>query len=209
MLTRATEEHNRRVVSTVPAVSGFRPETGLKWIAGLFAYGLGLSALYATTGFGLPCPFRAITGWDCPLCGGTRMGSALLHLEIGAAFAFNPLAMVALIVVGSLGVAWTVQLAGGPGLRLPARLREWSASVRPTSWLLAAAGGARRLHGAPQRPLRSRLLGLVSRQTRDSSFRTACPDSAAAKDTPLVFRARNPCGADWAGRSLYLVVTSV
>jgi Protein of unknown function (DUF2752) len=127
------------VVSTVPAVSGFRPETGLKWIAGLFAYGLGLSALYATTGFGLPCPFRAVTGWDCPLCGGTRMGNALLHLEVGAAFAFNPLAMVALIVVGSLGVAWAVQLAGGPELRLPLRLRGWLAPVRPTSWLLAAA----------------------------------------------------------------------
>lgn len=127
------------MVSTVPAVSGFRPETGLKWIAGFFAYGLGLSALYATTGFGLPCPFRAITGWDCPLCGGTRMGNALLHLDTGAAFAFNPLAMVALIVVGLLGVAWTVQVAGGPRLRLPARTREWSASVRPTAWLLAAA----------------------------------------------------------------------
>jgi hypothetical protein len=125
------------VVSTVPAVSGFRPETGLKWIAGLFAYGLGLSALYATTGFGLPCPFRAITGWDCPLCGGTRMGSALLHLEIGAAFAFNPLAMVALIVVGSLGVAWTVQLAGGPALRPPMAMRERFAAVRGTWWLVA------------------------------------------------------------------------
>jgi hypothetical protein len=129
------------VASTVSAVSGFRPQTGLKWIAGFFAYGLGLSALYATTGFGLPCPFRAITGWDCPLCGGTRMGSALLHFEFGAAFAFNPLAMIAVIIVGSLGVAWTIQLAGGPAFRLPARMREWSASVRPTSWLLAAAAG--------------------------------------------------------------------
>ena len=128
------------MVSTVPAVSGFRPETGLKWIAGLFAYGLGLSALYATTGFGLPCPFRAITGWGCPLCGGTRMGSALLHLEIGAAFAFNPLAMVALVVVGSLGVAWTVQLAGGPALRPPAAMRERFAAVRGT-WLLVAVLG--------------------------------------------------------------------
>jgi hypothetical protein len=123
------------VVSTVPAVSGFRPETGLKWIAGLFAYGLGLSALYATTGFGLPCPFRAITGWDCPLCGGTRMGSALLHLEIGAAFAFNPLAMVALVVVGLLGVAWTVQLAGGPALRPPTAMRKRLVAVRGTWWL--------------------------------------------------------------------------
>jgi hypothetical protein len=123
------------VVSTVPAVSGFRPETGLKWVAGLFAYGLGLSALYATTGFGLPCPFRAITGWDCPLCGGTRMGSALLHLEIGAAFAFNPLAMVALVVVGLLGVAWTVQLAGGPALRPPTAMRKRLVAVRGTWWL--------------------------------------------------------------------------
>ena len=125
------------MVSTIPAVSGFRPQTGLKWIAGLFAYGLGLSALYATTGFGLPCPFRLITGWDCPLCGGTRMGSALLHLEIGAAFAFNPLAMVALVVVGSLGVAWTVQLAGGPALRPPTAMRERFAAVRGTWWLVA------------------------------------------------------------------------
>ena len=65
------------------------------------------------------------------------MGSALLHLEIGAAFAFNPLAMVALVVVGSLGVAWTVQLAGGPALRPPTAMRERFAAVRGTWWLVA------------------------------------------------------------------------
>ena len=127
------------MVSTAPAVSSFQPQTGLKWIAGFFAFGVGLSALYATTGFGLPCPFREITGWNCPLCGGTRMGSALLHLEIGAAFAFNPLALVGLIVAGSLGVLWTDQLAGGPRVRLPVKVGERLASVRPTSWLLAGA----------------------------------------------------------------------
>ena len=137
-LLRAREEHNRRVVSAAPAVSGgFRPETGLKWMAGFFAYGLGLSALYATTGFGLPCLFREVTGWECPLCGGTRMGSALLHLQIGAAFAFNPVALVGLILVGLLGVLWTVQVAGGPGLRLPVKLRERLMAVHPSSWILA------------------------------------------------------------------------
>jgi Protein of unknown function (DUF2752) len=124
------------VVSTA-AVSSFQPQTGLKWIAGFFALGLGLSALYATTGFGLPCPFREVTGWNCPLCGGTRMGSALLHLEIGAAFAFNPLALVGLIVAGSLGVLWTIQLAGGPALRPPTAMRERLAAVRGTWWLAA------------------------------------------------------------------------
>jgi hypothetical protein len=64
------------------------------------------------------------------------MGSALLHLDIGAAFAFNPLALVGLLVLGSLGVLWTVQLAGGPRLRLPANLRQRLRPARLTSWLL-------------------------------------------------------------------------
>jgi hypothetical protein len=123
------------VVNTTPEVAHFRPETGLKWIGGFFAFGLGLSALYAATGVGLPCPFREITGWDCPLCGGTRMGSALLSLNVGAAFAFNPLALVVLVVVGLLGVLWTIQLAGGPVLRPPAAMRERFAAVRGTWWL--------------------------------------------------------------------------
>jgi len=125
------------VVNTTPEVAHFRPETGLKWIGGFFAFGLGLSALYAATGLGLPCPFREITGWDCPLCGGTRMGSALLSLDIGAAFAFNPLALVVLVVVGSLGVLWTIQFAGGPVLWPPATMRERFAAVRATWWLTA------------------------------------------------------------------------
>jgi hypothetical protein len=63
------------------------------------------------------------------------MGCALLHLEFGAAFAFNPLAMVALVVVGLLGVAWTVQLAGGPALRPPTAMRKRLVAVRGTWWL--------------------------------------------------------------------------
>jgi hypothetical protein len=55
--------------------------------AGVLAAGLTLSAVYATTGAGVPCPFLALTGWSCPFCGGTRMGSALLHGELSAAFA--------------------------------------------------------------------------------------------------------------------------
>jgi hypothetical protein len=134
--------HNRRVASTAAiAESRFRPETGLKWIGGFFAYGLGLTALYAATGVGLPCPFRAVTGWNCPLCGGTRMGEALLHLDIGAAFSYNPLALIGLVLLAALGVLWTVQVAGGPAVRLPTMLRNRVAAVGQTRWLIAGVIG--------------------------------------------------------------------
>jgi hypothetical protein len=108
------------------------------YVGAFFAGGLALTALYATTGVGLPCPFRALTGWDCPLCGGTRMGDALLHGEIGAAFEFNPLALVGLLILGVLGALWALEAAGGPAVRLPRTLAEPLRRVRPTHWLLIA-----------------------------------------------------------------------
>jgi len=129
------------VASVERVETRFRPDTGLKWIGGFFAYGLGMSVLYASTGVGLPCPFRMITGWNCPLCGGTRMGDALLHLEVGAAFAYNPAALVGLAVLATLAMLWTVQLAGGPAVRLPKLVRDRLAAVRPTTWLAAGVIG--------------------------------------------------------------------
>ena len=73
--------HNEKVaVSTV--ARPFRATRAAGYVGAFFAGGLALSALYATTGLGLVCPFRALTGWDCPLCGGTRMGAALLHGDV-------------------------------------------------------------------------------------------------------------------------------
>lgn len=37
------------------------------------------------------CPFLAVTGWQCPGCGSQRAVHSLLHGEIGAAWAVNPL----------------------------------------------------------------------------------------------------------------------
>ena len=37
------------------------------------------------------CPFHALTGWLCPLCGSLRAAHALLTGAPGAAFALNPL----------------------------------------------------------------------------------------------------------------------
>src|SRR5512132_3576466 len=105
------------------------------YVGAFFAGGLALSALYATTGIGLPCPFRALTGWDCPLCGGTRMGGALLHGDVLAAFGFNPLALVGLVILGVLGALWTVEAVGGPAVRLPHPLADRLRRVSPTQWL--------------------------------------------------------------------------
>ena len=118
-------------------VRQFRAVRAAGYVGAFFAGGVALSALYATTGLGLPCPFRAVTGWDCPLCGGTRMGDALLHGDVSAAFGFNPLAVVGLLMLGILGVLWAVEAAGGPAVRLPRPLADRLQRVRPSHWLVA------------------------------------------------------------------------
>jgi Protein of unknown function (DUF2752) len=127
--------HNENVAVSTD-VRHFRATRAAGYVGAFFAGGLALSALYATTGVGLPCPFRAVTGWDCPLCGGTRMGAALLDGDVLVAFGYNPLALISLLVVGLLGVLWAVEAVGGPAVRLPRRLAERVRRVRPAHWLV-------------------------------------------------------------------------
>ena len=51
------------------------------------------------------CPFRMLTGWQCPGCGSTRACYQLIHLHPIAAFKLNPLMMMTLpfLVYGLLG----------------------------------------------------------------------------------------------------------
>src|SRR5216110_856326 len=49
-----------------------------------------------TTGFFPKCPFRALTGLQCPGCGSTRACYQLMHLHPIAAFKLNPLMMLTL-----------------------------------------------------------------------------------------------------------------
>jgi hypothetical protein len=62
--------------------------------------GAGVLALGALTYIGVadphrpgsvfpPCPFRMLTGWNCPACGGLRMTHDLLHGDIAAAVVDN------------------------------------------------------------------------------------------------------------------------
>ena len=86
------------------------------------------------------CPFKLLTGWDCPACGGLRMTHDLLHGNLSAAVVDNvflliglPLLAVwsvwrrrrgrrvftpmALIVITISAIAWTV-LRNVPGFPL-------------------------------------------------------------------------------------------
>jgi hypothetical protein len=115
---------------------------GLPVTAGILTGGLALSVVFTTTGLGLPCPFLAVTGWLCPLCGGTRMGGALLHGDLYSAFTANPLALVAVSVLAVLSVLWFVELLGGPALRPPRPVVQRLQRVPVSVWLVLGAAVA-------------------------------------------------------------------
>lgn len=130
-----------RVSTDRPTPDAFSPAAGLRALAGLAAVGLGLSALALTTGWGIPCPWRTLTGTLCPFCGGTTLGVALLRGDLATAWAANPLVLTGLLLLTVLGALWSLELAGGPAVRLPRRLR-----LGATGWTvfvgLVAAGFA-------------------------------------------------------------------
>lgn len=76
----------------------------VRLIAGL---GSGVAAAAALTYVGLvdphrpgslfpPCMFKAVTGWNCPGCGGLRMTHDLLHGDLSAAVVDNVFLLVGL-----------------------------------------------------------------------------------------------------------------
>ena len=73
---------NRRLVATLAAL----------------AVGVVMLAVFdpARSGFFPPCPVRYLTGWYCPGCGSLRAIHQLLHGELRAAWALNPLTVVLL-----------------------------------------------------------------------------------------------------------------
>src|SRR5688572_23975602 len=53
-----------------------------------------------------PCLFKAVTGLDCPGCGGTRMVWFLLHGNLGQAARHHLIALVAVPVLVYAYLAW-------------------------------------------------------------------------------------------------------
>ncbi len=88
------------------------------------------------------CPFLAVTGWDCPLCGGLRATNSLSNADLGAALDHNALftASAPLLIAG-----WVWWLLRGSGVvtsepLVPAPLRAaapWLAvTVLVAFWLV-------------------------------------------------------------------------
>ena len=77
----------------------------------------------ATSGVFPPCPLRYLTGLYCPGCGSLRAMHALLHGELGRAWAMNPLMIVTLpfVTYGLVSEA-LLELRGSrlPEVMLPA-----------------------------------------------------------------------------------------
>ncbi|MCX2930133.1 DUF2752 domain-containing protein [Mycobacterium sp. CVI_P3] len=54
-----------------------------------------------------PCPFRLLTGLNCPACGGLRMTHDLLHGDLGAAVVDNVFLLVGLPLL-ALWLLWRI-----------------------------------------------------------------------------------------------------
>lgn len=74
------------------------------------------------------CPFKIMTGLDCPGCGATRATNALLHGNLGAAPDHNLLFVVLLPVILFAYAVWALRSFGVAVPQLP-RLRRWAPAL--------------------------------------------------------------------------------
>lgn len=101
------------------APPGLGPPLGAAGVA------LAASALVALVDPGVParyplCPFLAVTGHACPLCGGLRAVHELTALDVPAALSYNVLVPPTLAVAAGFWAFWLVRAARGRSANVPA-----------------------------------------------------------------------------------------
>ncbi|GMA31126.1 DUF2752 domain-containing protein [Litorihabitans aurantiacus] len=74
-----------------------------------------------TPGLYPTCPVLALTGLACPGCGSMRALASLGHGDVATAWAYNPLALVAVALLVGFWVAWAVRAVRGRARSRPAR----------------------------------------------------------------------------------------
>lgn len=83
-----------------------------------------------TPGGVLPvCPFKALTGLDCPGCGGLRMVYSLMHGDVLGALRYNAVGLVALGFLAVCFGAWTASRWRGESGWNPPWLRGWVPAI--------------------------------------------------------------------------------
>lgn len=113
-------------VAIVREVASYRiPRAPLAAGLLLVALGLAVAALPVHERGPVTCPFRAATGLPCPTCGLLRSAHHLLEGRIDDAFATNPLAAFAMLVVAPVVlVAWLLNATGRWAVRVSLTPRE-------------------------------------------------------------------------------------
>lgn len=91
---------------------GQRARQRLKTSTAVTVFGAGLAGLYSVSHWSIVCPFLAITRWQCPLCGGTRMAVDLASGDVAAAWQHNAVALVAVATLLMAMVWWAGQAVG-------------------------------------------------------------------------------------------------
>jgi hypothetical protein len=91
----------------------------LVWL-GVSVTGAALAAAWFAVRLPWPqCNFRALFGIPCFTCGSTRAALALLHGDVAAGWAWNPLATIALFAVALFDLyALAVLVSRAPRLRI-------------------------------------------------------------------------------------------
>lgn len=67
------------------------------------------TAIHTTGGeLGFPvCPFHAVTGWWCPVCGGSRAVAAMTHGDVASALSYN---LAAILLLAAVTLYWPTQV---------------------------------------------------------------------------------------------------